>query len=389
VKIEDFVNILRTLNPGIEIARGQYHEAWNLAIQHSLKVLIQLGYTIDNGQERKFIDSIEKWILKPNIQCVTEEARSLDLDTRRKTLLSLVQSPEEVGKEKADLTKKALEDQYRQITHTERSKLQQSLEERRTAEDERAENVQSQWAQAQTERRAEMELQLSLIIDEARERKRARAEAGSRDKQRKKQVTQQRLEAEAMERDRKLCEKERRLDVEAERAKKKEKKRARHEALMRQRQLAKAKKQEAKAANVVYDNWVKGAPFVPLVLYVQSLPEPMNAVPPPSAAAKKKGGKSGGGMGKAMNKEGTIVGARAPEIAAGNKGRAMLEKMGWTAGTGLGANDNKGITAPVEVVVKHSTLGLGATFSSVRGARIIGTSRVENSSFASGGTFQL
>jgi hypothetical protein len=390
------VTILRTLNLGIEFARGQYHEAWNLAVQHSLNVLIQLGYTTDSGQERKFIDGIEKWILRPNVQCVKEEAHSLDLETRRKAFLSLVQSPE-VGKEEADLTKKALEDQYRQITHTEHLGLQQlpgewkTVEADRLAEQERAENVQSQLAQAQAERQAELELQLSFIIDEAKEQKRAQAETASRNKQRKKQETQQRLEAEAKERDKKRREKQQRSKVEAEeRAKKKEEKRARHEALTRQQQLAKAKKQEAKAANVVYDNWVKGAPFVPLVPYVPNQPESMDAVPPPAAAAaKKKGGKGGGGMSKAMNKEGTIVGARAPEIAAGNKGRTILEKMGWTAGTGLGASDNQGIMAPVEVVVKHSTLGLGATFHSVRGTRTMGTSLLENSSFVSGGTFQL
>src|SRR4051794_29033623 len=36
------------------------------------------------------------------------------------------------------------------------------------------------------------------------------------------------------------------------------------------------------------------------------------------------------------NKEGTIVGHSAKEIGAENKGRAMLEKMGWSAGMGLG-----------------------------------------------------
>jgi hypothetical protein len=36
--------------------------------------------------------------------------------------------------------------------------------------------------------------------------------------------------------------------------------------------------------------------------------------------------------GTVYNKEGTIVGASAPEIGAGNKGRAMLERMGWSAG---------------------------------------------------------
>ena len=32
------------------------------------------------------------------------------------------------------------------------------------------------------------------------------------------------------------------------------------------------------------------------------------------------------------NMEGAVVGASAPEIGAENKGRAMLEKMGWSSG---------------------------------------------------------
>lgn len=57
--------------------------------------------------------------------------------------------------------------------------------------------------------------------------------------------------------------------------------------------------------------------------------------------------------------EGDVVGASAPEIGAGNKGRAMLEKMGWSLGTPLGAINNKGILLPVAHVVKNSKAGLG------------------------------
>ncbi|RHZ52184.1 hypothetical protein CDV55_100415 [Aspergillus turcosus] len=57
--------------------------------------------------------------------------------------------------------------------------------------------------------------------------------------------------------------------------------------------------------------------------------------------------------------EGDVVGASAPEIGAGNKGRAMLEKMGWSLGTPLGAVNNKGILLPVAHVVKNSKAGLG------------------------------
>ncbi|KAE8349064.1 hypothetical protein BDV28DRAFT_69481 [Aspergillus coremiiformis] len=57
--------------------------------------------------------------------------------------------------------------------------------------------------------------------------------------------------------------------------------------------------------------------------------------------------------------DGDIVGASAPEIGAENKGRAMLEKMGWSTGTALGATNNKGILSPVAHVVKNSKAGLG------------------------------
>lgn len=57
--------------------------------------------------------------------------------------------------------------------------------------------------------------------------------------------------------------------------------------------------------------------------------------------------------------DGDVVGASAPEIGAENKGRAMLEKMGWSTGTALGAVNNKGILQPVAHVVKNSRVGLG------------------------------
>ncbi|KAF7585308.1 hypothetical protein BBP40_011288 [Aspergillus hancockii] len=57
--------------------------------------------------------------------------------------------------------------------------------------------------------------------------------------------------------------------------------------------------------------------------------------------------------------EGDIVGGSAPEIGAENRGRAMLEKMGWSTGTALGAINNKGILSPVAHVVKNSKAGLG------------------------------
>ncbi|KAK3384735.1 hypothetical protein B0H63DRAFT_471410 [Podospora didyma] len=69
---------------------------------------------------------------------------------------------------------------------------------------------------------------------------------------------------------------------------------------------------------------------------------------------------SGGRGGKAATyREGEIVGASAPQLGQENKGHAMLEKMGWSKGMGLGANENKGILEPVSQVIKRSKAGLG------------------------------
>ncbi|KXX74671.1 Protein SQS1 [Madurella mycetomatis] len=58
-------------------------------------------------------------------------------------------------------------------------------------------------------------------------------------------------------------------------------------------------------------------------------------------------------------REGEIVGASVPELSQENKGRTMLEKMGWSKGMSLGATDNQGILEPLAQVVKHSKAGLG------------------------------
>ncbi|KAF2100063.1 hypothetical protein NA57DRAFT_37864 [Rhizodiscina lignyota] len=81
-----------------------------------------------------------------------------------------------------------------------------------------------------------------------------------------------------------------------------------------------------------------------------------------NATGKSKGKRGGGGGGVLSGvsyKDGDIVGGSAPEIGAENRGRAMLEKMGWSTGMGLGAVDNKGILLPVTHVVKTSKAGLG------------------------------
>lgn len=78
----------------------------------------------------------------------------------------------------------------------------------------------------------------------------------------------------------------------------------------------------------------------------------------------------GGMMGSAANRsvtghkaltfrDGEIVGASVPELSQENKGRTMLEKMGWSKGMSLGAFDNQGILEPVTQVMKRSKAGLG------------------------------
>ena len=82
-----------------------------------------------------------------------------------------------------------------------------------------------------------------------------------------------------------------------------------------------------------------------------------------SGAAKRNGSGGGGGGFRsataATYRDGDVVGAAAPELGVDNRGRAMLEKMGWSTGTALGALDNKGILQPVEHIVKTSKAGLG------------------------------
>ncbi|KAJ5633030.1 hypothetical protein N7490_009369 [Penicillium lividum] len=76
-------------------------------------------------------------------------------------------------------------------------------------------------------------------------------------------------------------------------------------------------------------------------------------------ASRPTKAKRGGAGGTVSYMDGDVVGASAPEIGVGNRGRAMLEKMGWSSGTALGASNNKGILLPVAQVVKNSRTGLG------------------------------
>lgn len=66
-----------------------------------------------------------------------------------------------------------------------------------------------------------------------------------------------------------------------------------------------------------------------------------------------------GGVAAASYANGEIIGAAAPEIGVENRGRAMLEKMGWSAGMGIGAVGNKGSLDAIKQVVKTNKAGLG------------------------------
>ena len=75
------------------------------------------------------------------------------------------------------------------------------------------------------------------------------------------------------------------------------------------------------------------------------------------AGRGRRGGVANAGV---SYRDGEVVGAAAPEISQENRGRTMLEKMGWSTGTALGAlNNNRGLVQPVVQVVKTSRSGLG------------------------------
>jgi hypothetical protein len=70
-------------------------------------------------------------------------------------------------------------------------------------------------------------------------------------------------------------------------------------------------------------------------------------------------GKSRTGKSSLILREGDVVGQHASEIGIENKGRAMLEKMGWSKGMSLGTVETKGIIVPLTHVIKKSKAGLG------------------------------
>jgi hypothetical protein len=84
-----------------------------------------------------------------------------------------------------------------------------------------------------------------------------------------------------------------------------------------------------------------------------------NSARPARSGAVARGGRGGGGVAAASYMNGAVVGAAAPELGAENRGRAMLEKMGWSAGMGIGAAGNKGSIDNIKHVVKTNKAGLG------------------------------
>ncbi|KAI0475104.1 hypothetical protein GGR56DRAFT_644579 [Xylariaceae sp. FL0804] len=72
-----------------------------------------------------------------------------------------------------------------------------------------------------------------------------------------------------------------------------------------------------------------------------------------------RSGKSRFGKNALTIREGDIVGQHAAELGAENKGRAMLEKMGWSKGMSLGTGENQGIIVPLTHVMKKTKAGLG------------------------------
>jgi hypothetical protein len=78
-----------------------------------------------------------------------------------------------------------------------------------------------------------------------------------------------------------------------------------------------------------------------------------------SGGGPRRTARGGGGDAGVSYRDGDVVGGSAPELGVENRGRAMLEKMGWSFGTALGALNNKGILQPVSHVVKTTKAGLG------------------------------
>jgi hypothetical protein len=64
---------------------------------------------------------------------------------------------------------------------------------------------------------------------------------------------------------------------------------------------------------------------------------------------------------KVAPRAGEVVGQGWEEMSTmkGTKAKAMMEKMGWKMGEGLGTETNKGRAEPIQHVVRYSKAGLG------------------------------
>lgn len=75
-------------------------------------------------------------------------------------------------------------------------------------------------------------------------------------------------------------------------------------------------------------------------------------------------------------RDGDIVGNEAFELSKANRGRLMMEKMGYKEGTALGTNKERGLIEPVKVEVRLGKRGLGLAKQETVPAAQTGASRV-------------
>ncbi|KAL1899673.1 squalene synthetase-like protein [Ceratocystis pirilliformis] len=76
-------------------------------------------------------------------------------------------------------------------------------------------------------------------------------------------------------------------------------------------------------------------------------------------SASMKGAVFSGSSRQTRYQEGEIIGGSLPELGNDNRGHTLLQKMGWSRGTALGAIENKGIMEPVMQKMKNTKAGLG------------------------------
>ncbi|KAJ2784430.1 squalene synthetase-like protein [Coemansia javaensis] len=102
-----------------------------------------------------------------------------------------------------------------------------------------------------------------------------------------------------------------------------------------------------------------------LLLFDQrgSLPDSWAGGPQPAEGGRGKKGRGGKASSSSNNSgslNGRLVAEGAPEVGASNIGHKMLQQMGWTPGTGLGAEEKRGRATPVDIEIRAGRRGLGA-----------------------------